>query len=511
MTTTVTVVFSEDVYGTVDADTFILKNGSTVIPGSITYEALSRTAIFTPTGMLASGTTYTVELTSGIKDLSGNSLSYYTSSFTTAVSVDVIAPVVISINPADGAVNPPITSTVTAKFSEPLDSNTVNEDTFVLMNGSSRIYGSVHYDSSLYAATFTPDSALDNNVIYTVILSTGIKDLSGNSLAEVFNSTFTVLSTPASPTVKSVNTGNGGEIFPVDGSITVEFSEAMNPDSINTNTFIVFNGNSAVSGTVSYDASTNKAIFTPDNPLNYTTSYTVNLTTGISSASGVSLTDDITWAFTTVNPPDVTAPTVMSVDPADGVSNPPAASAVTVRFSEPMNGTTINTDTFMLMNGSAVISGTVIYNSLLREAIFTPVSALWNNVYTVKLTTGIKDISGNSLASEFKSTFTIVSTGTNPAVKAVNTGTGGADFPIDGAITVEFNVPMDPGSININTFIITDENSAISGLVSYDLLTNTAIFMPYHPLNYNTTYTVDLTTDIKNVKGESLAAYYIWK
>ena len=46
--------------------------------------------------------------------------------------------------------------------------------------------------------------------------------------------------------------------------------------------------------------------------------------------------------------------------------------AVTVRFSEPMNGTTINTDTFMLMNGSAVISGTVIYNSLLREAIFTP-------------------------------------------------------------------------------------------------------------------------------------------
>ena len=114
------------------------------------------------------------------------------------------------------------------------------------MNGSSRIYGSVHYYSIIICGHISPDSALDNNVIYTVILSTGIKDLSGNSLAEVFNSTFTVLSTPASPTVKNRSIPEtGGEIFPVDGSITVEFSEAMNPDSINTNTFIVFNGNSA--------------------------------------------------------------------------------------------------------------------------------------------------------------------------------------------------------------------------------------------------------------------------
>ena len=615
--TTVIVVFSEPVdASSVTASTFMLKRGTVKVEGTITNTS-SLTAVFTPSSQLAYSTTYTVELTSGIKDLSGNFLTSCTSTFTTAALVDVIVPAVISINPADGAVNPPVTSTITAKFSEPIDPQTVNEDTFMLMNGSVRIYGSVVYDSSLYIAVFTPDNALDN-AVYTVVLSAGIKDVHGNNLAEDFSSTFTVLLNVASPAITAVNTGNGGAVFPVDGYITVQFSEAMNPGSINVGTFLVNNGNSPVQGTVFYDSATNTAFFMPDNPLDYYTAYTVDLTTGIKTAAGVSLTDDYKWDFTTISdgvmpavayinpadqvnqfpangkvsvqfnklmdpvsinsssfkvsssvvssvsgsvvydsanriatftpsgllayntaytveltvnikdvqgisiagkkwtfttaaPPDVTAPTVRSVDPADGVVNPPLSSAITVKFSEPIDEKTISESTFMLMYGGTSIAGSMKYNSSFNAVIFTPDSTPdKTGIYTVILTTGIKDLSGNSLASEFRSTFTILSNGTSPAITAVNTGDGGAIFPVDGYITVQFSEAMNPDSINTGNFIVFNEKTVVAGRVSYDSMNNTAIFMPYSALAYNTTYTVDLTNGISSASGGNLADDITW-
>ena len=106
MNTIITVLFSEDVYGTVDENTFKLMNGSTEISGSVTYEELSRTATFTPSAALDNSTVYKVVLSTDIKDLSGNSLVYYTSTFTTAAPADVIAPTVSSIDPSYGGINP---------------------------------------------------------------------------------------------------------------------------------------------------------------------------------------------------------------------------------------------------------------------------------------------------------------------------------------------------------------------------------------------------------------------
>ena len=56
--TIITVLFSEDVYGTVDENTFKLMNGNTEISGSVTYEELSRTATFTPSAALDNSTVY---------------------------------------------------------------------------------------------------------------------------------------------------------------------------------------------------------------------------------------------------------------------------------------------------------------------------------------------------------------------------------------------------------------------------------------------------------------------
>ena len=58
---------------TINNSTFILKQGSTTIPGTVSYSGT--TATFTPTNILDANTTYTATITTGAKTLTGNSLA----------------------------------------------------------------------------------------------------------------------------------------------------------------------------------------------------------------------------------------------------------------------------------------------------------------------------------------------------------------------------------------------------------------------------------------------------
>jgi len=510
--TAISVVFSEPVdASTVNENNFTLMNGTAVISGTVTYDALLHTALFTPAAALDNSVTYTVVLNTGIRDLAGNSLVYCTSTFTTVAPADVIAPAVSSIYPAYGGINPPVDTAISVEFSEPLDEATINDGTFTLMNGTAVISGTVTYDALLRTAAFTPASVLDSNTAYTVILTDGIRDLAGNSLV-YYTSTFTTTASAdvTDPAVSTIYPVNGVSDIPVSTTISVLFSEPVDSATINTDTFRLMNGTTAIGGTVTYNSSSLTAVFTPSGKLAYSTTYTVELASGIKDLSGNSLADYIS-TFTTEAVSDVVPPSVISVDPANGVVNPPVTSTITVKFSEPVDASTVNENNFMLMNGTVIIPGIVKYDSLLRTASFNPGGTLGDNtIYTVKLTTGIKDLSGNSLASGYNSVFTVLSTGTSPFIKAVNTGNGGAIFPVDGYITVEFSEPVDPDSINAGTFIVLDENGAVAGTVCYDSSTNTAIFMPDNQLNYYTTYTVRLTTGITTETGVSLADDITW-
>lgn len=67
---------------TISTNTFTLKNGSTLISGTVTYAGTK--ANFTPTADLANNTTYTATITTGAKDVAGNPLAAnYVWSFTT--------------------------------------------------------------------------------------------------------------------------------------------------------------------------------------------------------------------------------------------------------------------------------------------------------------------------------------------------------------------------------------------------------------------------------------------
>ena len=75
---------------TINASTFTVAQGTTVVSGVVVYSAT--TATFTPSNLLAASTTYTATITTGAKDLAGNALAANTVwSFTTSGTASMLA------------------------------------------------------------------------------------------------------------------------------------------------------------------------------------------------------------------------------------------------------------------------------------------------------------------------------------------------------------------------------------------------------------------------------------
>lgn len=123
------------------------------------------------------------------------------------------------------------------------------------------------------------------------------------------------------------------------------------------------------------------------------------------------------------------------------------------------------------------------------------------------------DKAGNSNESEEKN-FTTASDTTvdniKPTVNKTNPGNVGTDIDITADITVTFSEEMNVSTLDNNSFHIKNSSDKISGIVSYDSSTKTATFDPKEDLDYNTTYTATVTTDVTDLAGNVLNETTTW-
>jgi hypothetical protein len=207
------------------------------------------------------------------------------------------------------------------------------------------------------------------------------------------------------PTVTSVAPPNGATGVCPNTIVTATFSEAMDPASLTSSTFTLKNAaGTSTTGTVTYDAGSKTAIFTPAAALSLSTVYTATVTTGAKDAFGNALATNFAWSFTSgvaACSGTIGVPTVIATTPANGACQ---NTMVTATFSEAMNPATINATTFTLAGpGSA---GTVTYDVANRIATYTPTAPLsLTTSYTATVTTGAQDLLGKGLASNVSWTF----------------------------------------------------------------------------------------------------------
>jgi hypothetical protein len=503
------VTFSEAMDpATINTTTFTLKQGTTVIAGTVAYAGL--TAVFTPASNVAPITTYTARITAGAENLAGNPLaSDYVWTFTTGAAADTTAPTVTFSVPADGDTGAAINKKITATFSEAVDPLTITTTTFTVTGpGVTPVAGTVVYAGA--TATFTPTGGLAANTTYTATITNGAEDLAGNALASDYVWTFTTGAAPdtTAPTVSLTAPADGETGVLTNKKITATFSEAMDPLTISTATFTTLSGATAVSGTVTYSGVT--AVFTPATDLAADTSYIVTITTGAEDLAGNPLASDYVWTFTTGAAPDTTAPTVTFTDPANGDTGVATNKKIAATFSESMDPLTITTTTFTVTGpGVTPVAGTMVYAG--ATATFTPTGGLAGTItYTATITTGAKDLAGNTLAVDKVWSFTTGAAPdtTAPTVTLTNPVDAATDVILSKKVQATFSEAMDPLTITTATFTLMDGVTPVTGTVAYVGLV--ATFTPNSDLAAGTTYTATITTGAKDLAGNALASDYVW-
>jgi len=148
------------------------------------------------------------------------------------------------------------------------------------------------------------------------------------------------------------------------------------------------------------------------------------------------------------------------------------------------------------------VEGDVSYNSSSRTVTFDPISNLNENIdYFPRITTGAEDLAGNGLTEDYIWTFKTVDT--KPPTITDNTPTG-TNIPVTTLITITFNESMNTTSVE-DAFSI---DPSVAGTLSWS--GDTMNFTPTADLAYSTMHEVTIGTGAEDMAANPLAAAYIW-
>ncbi|MEZ5407285.1 MAG: Ig-like domain-containing protein [Acidimicrobiales bacterium] len=198
---------------------------------------------------------------------------------------------------------------------------------------------------------------------------------------------------------------------------------------------------------------------------------------------------------------DTSPPSVVSVTPAGGASGVATGTTVTVNFTEPVNAN--GGVTLAAVGGSAVATTATASGSAVTLVPAGPLSP--GTTYRVTVSTAVRDLAGNPLASAATSTFSTASTPpadvTAPTVVSVLPAGGASGAPTSSTVSVTFSEPVAPNggiSLAVDGGAVVPTTATVSG--------NTVTLTPSGPLGAATTYRLNVTTAVRDLAGNPLAA-----
>ena len=387
---------------TVNSETFALLADGSARSISITRSSDNRTV--TLNASLPANSEITVAVTNGVKDLAGNALVGFTSSFRTEVSFDSARPSVTGQRPRNGANNIPVNQSIVLFVNEGLQVSTVPAALHVSQNGVI-VEGAINVTPDGRSIEFTPKNPWEHNALIQVFLEDTARDLNGNALYD-FQGSFRTIADPRtlSPTALRINTAT--DELPANPLVEIEFSEALDPATVNDTTLKLFRnvGGKRIEGTVSLRDERFVRI-TPNTPLEASTGYYIDVLNGILDLDGQALrpgsspeTIIYRYFFNTGNITDATVPVVVAVSPPEGWTDVALNSNIRVRLRERINPLTVSASTISITDGTTtVVPHTISFADREREIMITPYSPLAaGKVYTIKVS-GVEDNAGNSV------------------------------------------------------------------------------------------------------------------
>ncbi len=487
----ITVTFNQDVEPATLVDAIAVSSVTGNLPGVISYNSTTKTAIFTPGTPLAPLTDYTVTVDAKVK------------SVTTA---RLPAPYIFTFRSGTG-IGPgstPITTSAEATF---MDGTSATLNGAVNPNGlSTQAWFEYGTDPGLQAYASSPHQDVGNGLIAQPV-STNLSVLApgttyyfracaensaGYSTGQIMNfTTASPGSPPAVTTIAATSLGVTGATL--NGSVI--------PNGLATDAWFEWGTDSTLA---SFSTTGTQAVGSG------TTSQAIEqaltgLTTGtlyyyrVAASNGAGTSKGTVLSFLPGAAPTVTTLTTTGVGTTGATLNGsvnPNGLATDAWFEW---GTSSSLATFDTTSIQALGAGT---SSQPVMATLSGLSSATTYYYRVAASNSTGPAKGSieSFTTASSLSFGVVST--SPANNAT-------DVPLGSLITVTFNQDVEPATL-VGAIAVSSATGNLPGVTSYNSTTKTAIFTPTTPFAPLTDYTVTVAAKVKSVTTARLSAPYIF-
>ena len=527
----VTVTFAENMdETTVIAGNFTMQSldgqggaSTGTIAGAFAYDDGTNIITYNPTALLSANIWHRITLSTVIADQSGNQLGTdYVFEFQTEPS-----PMVTSTTPSNGTQFIPVNTTFSAVFSENMNlTAAVTDDESVITfyddaGTPNRINGSIAYDNGNQKITFTPAAILSASTTYTVTILAAVADLTGNTIGS--DSVYTFTTEPV-PTIAATTPSDISQFITVDTDVTATFAENMDETTVIAANFAMESldgqggaSTGTITGNFSYNDVTNVITFDPTALLTAATWFRVTLDSLIADQTGNPLGTDYVFEFATEP-----SPTVLTTIPANSAQFITVNVPVTVTFSENMNLPATITDnesvvTFYDDAGTPNrVTAGITYDSGTQKITIAPIALLVaNTTYTVTILSGVVDLTGNPMLSDYVFTFSIEP---NTNIAATTPADSSQFISIDSDVTVTFAENMDETTVIAGNYSLEELDgpggavqSTVAGAFGYNDGTNLLTFNPTALLSSGTWYRATVTDSMTDQSGNPLSADYAFE
>jgi len=262
------------------------------------------------------------------------------------------------------------------------------------------------------------------------------------------------------PTVTAIVPVNNAANVTTGTTIRATFSEGVLSSSLHAGTFSLQTaGGTPVTGTLSRDGVT--VVFTPNAPLMFDTEYVLTIA-GVQDQRGNVMNQPYSSGFRTISNPssDLTPPTIVAVNPADGADGIATSTTITLTFSEAIDVTTVTTTSIQLRQNGIPVTGSLFVTGS-TQVTLTPAALAPATTCTLQVS-GVHDLAGNALSQPFTATFI-----TRPADQAVAGAYRSYAFPVTGTnVSVYGQTATRPTSLVVVNPTSTSQSYVVSGTLS---------------------------------------------
>jgi uncharacterized protein YfaS (alpha-2-macroglobulin family) len=278
---------------------------------------------FTPAKALEQDTDYQIRLAASARSTYDIGLAQpWSLSVHTAGFVEVT-----QVVPQAGSVDVDPASVITVVFNRPIVPLQLEGELPQPITFEPTVDGSGEWiDTGVYV--FRPKRGLAGGVQYTATVAAGLTDVGGGILQDTYSWSFVT----SLPRLLSITPVDMKPLVGLQDPIVLAFNQSMDTDSVERSFSVRSSGATLdVPGDLKWDDADKELTFTPRQPLTYSTTYTLEVSSEARAVGGAPLSADVQTVFRTVP-----LPSVISTKPASGGTKT-VYSSVEFTFNAPMD------------------------------------------------------------------------------------------------------------------------------------------------------------------------------